>query len=334
MKKHTTNSIKLGLFVLAGLLLLIMALYALGKNKNIFGTQFTLRTHFRDVNGLLVGNNVRLSGITAGSVKGVTILNDTTIEVTMNVDKKMRKFIRTNAIASLGTDGLIGSRVVNISPASGNAPFVQGGELLPSREEINTQRMLQTLSKTNESIAIITEELQTTVRNINNSTQLARLLNDPSLTDNLKASLIHLNKATQGASLLMNNANQTLRLASEGNGTLATLLTDTTLSVELLQAVRQLQNVETSAQNLAKNLDAMVATVDRDYQTGPGPVNALMRDSLMTARLQGTLENVEKGTAAFEENMEALKHNFLFRGYFKKLEKQEKKAAKKAAGKQ
>lgn len=329
MKKHkTSNSIKLGLFVLTGLILLIMALYALGKNKNFFGTQFTLRTHFRDVNGLVVGNNVRLSGITAGSIKTVTILNDTTIEVVMNVDKKMRKFIRANAIASLGTDGLIGSRVVNISPAPGDAPFVEGGELLPSREEINTQRMLQTLSRTNESVAVIAEELRTTIHNINTSTQLTRLLNDPSLTDNLKASLVHLNDATRGAAALMDHADETLRLASEGKGTLATLLTDTTLSVELLQAVRQLQAVETSAQKLAQNLDAVVATVDQDYKQGPGPVNALMRDSLMTARLQNTLENVEKGTAAFDQNMEALKHNFLFRGYFKKLEKQQKKAAK------
>lgn len=191
----------------------------------------------------------------------------------------------------------------------------------------------KTLSRTNESIAVITEELQTTVRNINNSTQLTRLLNEPSLTDNLKASLIHLNQATQGATLLMDNANQTLRLASEGKGTLATLLTDTTLSVEILQAVRQLQTVETSAQNLAQNLDAMVATVDKDYQTGPGPVNALMRDSLMTARLQGTLENVEKGTAAFEKHGSA-ETQLPVQGLFQKTGKAGEKSGEKSRKRQ
>lgn len=334
MKKQTTNSIKLGLFVLAGLILFIIALYALGKNKNLFGTQFVLKTHFRDVNGLVVGNNVRLSGINVGSVKTVAILNDTTIEVTMNVEKKMRKFIRANAIASLGTDGLIGNRVINITPAGAEAPFVQGGELLPSHEELNTQRMLQTLSKTNESVALIAEDLRTTIHNISTSTTLATLLNDPSLTDNLKASLVHIRDATGNASLLMDNAIATLRLASEGEGTLATLLTDTTMAIELNRAVHQLQTVGANAQKITDNINDVVKTIDHDYRKGPGPVNALMRDSLMTARLQNTLENVEHGTAKFDENMEALKHNFLLRGYFRKLEKQEKKAAKKAASKQ
>lgn len=328
MKDHNINAIKLGVFVIAGLVLFIATLYALGKNRNLFGTQFELRTRFRDVNGLLVGNNVRFSGIDVGSVRSVTILNDTTIEVVMNVDRKMKKFIRTNAQATLGTDGLIGNRVVNLAPMSGNAPFVQGGELLPSREEINTQQMLETLSRTNESVAVIADELLGTVQRINSSAQLTRLLSDESLSDNLKASLVNLNRATARAALLMDNANETLRLASHGTGPLATLLTDTTLSAELHRTVRQLQAVEANAQQLALDLDQVVRTVETDYRQGPGPVNALMRDSLMTLRLEKTLENVENGTAAFNENMEALKHNFLFRGYFKKMEKRKKKEMK------
>ncbi|MFN8302299.1 MAG: MlaD family protein [Saprospiraceae bacterium] len=327
MKNQGLNTVKLGIFVLAGLILLIVALYALGKNRNLFGSQFELKTRFRDVNGLLIGNNVRFSGIDVGSVRTITILNDTTVEVVMNLDRKMKNFIRINAIASLGTDGLIGNRVINIAPADASAPFVNGGELLPSRGEVNTQQMLQTLSRTNESVAVIAQELLVTVQRINNSAQLTRLLDDESLGNNLRASLVNLNRATANAALLMEHANATLDLASEGRGTLATLLTDTSLTAELRRTVTQLQAVENGARQLAGDLDAMVTNVDHDYRQGGGPVGALLRDSLMTQRLDNTLDNVEKGTAAFNENMEALKHNFLFRGYFKKQEKKKKKAA-------
>ena len=318
MKKQTINAVKLGVFVLSGLSLVIFMLYILGKNNNIFSKRFELKAHFRDVNGLLAGNNVLFSGIDVGSVSAIEMLNDTVIEVRMKLDKEMKNFIRINAIASLGTDGLIGNRIVDISTVGGNMPFVTGGELLPSREEVNTQEMLQTLYRTNANMEKIVEDLLITVHLVNTSTVLTDLLNDRSLPANLHSSLAHLNDATRNASVLMKNAVSTLSLASEGNGTLATLLTDTTLAVELQQAVRQIKTLETNANKLVTDLNTVTTAVGKQIDRGPGTVNAMMSDSLMAERLRATIENVEKGSAAFSENMEALKSNFLFRRYFKK----------------
>ena len=326
MKKQSVNAIKLGAFVLTGLSLLIFMLYLLGKNKSFFGNRFELKAQFKDVNGLLVGNNVRFSGIDVGTVRSIVIVNDTVIEVTMNLDKEMKAFVRSNSVASLGTDGLIGNRVVNISPQGGDAPFVKGGETLPARQEVNTQAMLQTLYRTNENVEKIVADLRNTVHLVNTSTALNSLLNDKTLSSNLRASLAHLHETTENASILMENAVGTLKLASEGRGTLATLLTDTTLAAELRQAVQQIKTLETNADHLVRDLNEVANAVEKDIQQGPGPVNTLMRDSLMAARLRNTLENVEKGSAAFAQDMEALKSNFLFRRYFKKMEK---KAAKK-----
>jgi phospholipid/cholesterol/gamma-HCH transport system substrate-binding protein len=324
MKKQAANTIKLGIFVLTGLILVIYLLYILGKSNNIFSSSLELKTQFRDVNGLLVGNNVLFSGIDVGSVRKIVILNDTVIEVTMNLDNKMKEYIRNNAIASLGTDGLIGNRIVKISPKGGNAPFVTGGELIPSREEVNTQEMLQTLYSTNENVAKITEDVRSTVQLIKNSTVLSSLLNDNSLTANLSATLAHLNTASRDASQLMKDAVNTVHLASEGNGTLATLLTDTTLAIELRQAVQQIKVLETNANSLVKDLNTVTASVRTQIDQGQGPVKAMLSDTVMANQLRTTLENVEKGTAAFAQDMEALKSNFLFRRYFKKLEKGKK----------
>ena len=328
MKKKSINAIKLGAFVLAGLTLLIFSLYLVGKNKSLFGTRFELKAHFKDVNGLLVGNNVRFSGIDVGSVLDIMILNDTVIEVTMNVSKDIKGFIRNNSVASIGTDGLIGNRVVNIEPMGGDKPFVKGGERLPSREEINTDQMLQTLNRTNQTVSKIAEEVLATVQLVNQSSELTNLLNDKSLSLNLRRSLENLYKTTQKSSILMDNALSTFKLASEGNGAIATLLTDTTLSIEIRQVVSQLKALENSADRLVKDLNGVVESVEKDINQGDGSVNALMRDSVMANRLRAIIENAEKGTAAFAEDMEALKSNFLFRRYFKKLEKEAAKEKK------
>lgn len=334
MKKKSLNAIKLGIFVLAGLILLIIALYILGKNKTFFGNSIELKSQFRDVNGLLIGNNVRFSGIDVGSVLGIKILNDTTIEVTMNLDRNMKDFIRNNSLTSIGTDGLIGNRVVNIEPVGGNNPFVKGGEMLPSKEEVRTDEMLRTLYKTNKNVAKISEEVLNTMQLINKSSELTSLLNDKTLSQNLRISLQNLRNTTENASLMMKNAVSTLKLASEGKGTLATILTDTTLAAELKLAVGQIRTLENSADRLVKDIDQMVASVEKDINQGSGSVNALMRDSVMADRLRASIENVEKGTAAFAEDMEAAKSNFLFRGYFKKQEKKAAKAKKAAEAKQ
>ena len=90
MAKHGINNVKLGAFALAGLLFLVLLLYMIGKNRSLFGATYILKVRFENVQGLVPGNNVRFSGIEAGTVKRIKILNDTTIEVTMAIDQRCR----------------------------------------------------------------------------------------------------------------------------------------------------------------------------------------------------------------------------------------------------
>lgn len=330
MKKQTANPVKLGLFVLSALCVLILTLYLLGKNRSLFGSSFIVKTHFKAVNGLIAGNNVRYGGITVGNVRQVVLLNDTVVEVRMDLDQKMRQILRTSAKASLGTDGLVGNRVVNIVAGAGGTPLVQAGALLASDEEISTEKMLQTLHRTNENVAVISEELVMILHRINQSVQLTELLNDRSIPANLKASLLHLRETTEKSSALMSEALLTLDAATKGRGTVATLMTDTAMALELRQAVGQVKTLETDIQRLTAGLEQVVASVNEDVNRGPGPLNTLMNDSLMASQLRLTVDHAEKGVAAFNRNMEALQHNFLLRGYFKKQEKAKKKANKPA----
>ena len=115
MAKETSKNIRLGIFVLAGTAFLIVALYFIGNKQNLFGSTFKISAQFNNVNGLMIGNNVRFSGIDVGTVESVEIINDSMVNVVMIIEKDVQKFIRKNAVASVGTDGLMGNKLVNIN---------------------------------------------------------------------------------------------------------------------------------------------------------------------------------------------------------------------------
>jgi phospholipid/cholesterol/gamma-HCH transport system substrate-binding protein len=330
MAKKTVNTIKLGVFVLSGLLFLILMLYMIGKNRNLFGPAFALKAQFENVQGLVPGNNVRFSGIQIGTIKRINIISDTVIEVVMLVDDKMQKIIRNNAIVSIGSDGLMGNKVINISPARSPAPFVTKGEILSSRKPLNTDDMLQTLSKTNQDVSVIATQLRVAVQRINNSTTLWTILNDESLPKNLRASAANVQVATARAAIAADDLQLIISNVKNGKGALGTVLTDTSFALSLHDAIEKINGVGDKADEMAVSLNSVITGLQQDINTGKGPVNALFKDTSMVAKISSSLDNIQKGTDAFSQNMEALKHNILFRGYFRKLEKQKNKDSRKS----
>ncbi|GAB2984145.1 hypothetical protein GCM10027049_22220 [Mucilaginibacter puniceus] len=324
MANQEKNNIKLGVFVLTGLFVLILSFYMMGKNHNLFGSNFVIKAHFANLNGLVEGNNVLFSGIQAGTVKDIKLINDTTIEVTLLINNKVRSYIHKNAITSIGTEGLMGNKIVNILPMKGASSKVEEGDLLASQKMINTDEMLQTLSKTNDNIASISEALKVTVLQINNSAMM-EMLNDKGISTSLKSSLTNINKTTANAKQITNSLNTIVAQIKEGKGGAGILLTDTAFAGNLKSAMAKIKSASDNANNLTIQLNSIAANMKQDLTHSKGPLNTILRDSAAAKNITLTLENIQKGTDGFNQNMEALKHNFLFRGYFKKLEKQQEK---------
>lgn len=315
MSESTNSNIKVGLLVLAGLTLLVATLYVIGKNENMFGSHFALRARFRNVNGLMKGNNIRFSGIQAGTVKEIRVLNDTTIEVTMWIDEVMRSYIHRNALAAIGTEGLIGNKVVNIIPVDERGDPAQEGDLLPVQRAVDTDEMLAMLDRTNRNIAEITEGLKATVARVNNSTALWGLLNDRGLASDVRASLAHIREASAQAEAMAEGLHGLVEDVRGGKGSMGQLLEDTGFSVRLTAAV---EKIRVAGEDLG--------AAGRQARELATSANTLVKDSLLQVRLGASMENIRRGTEAFSQDMEALKHNFLLRGYFRR---QEKAAAKK-----
>lgn len=321
MAKRVINSVKLGTFVLGGLLFLVLLLYMIGKNRNLFGATYVLKARFENVQGLVPGNNVRFSGIQAGTVKKIKILNDTVIEVTMIIEKKMLTIIRKNVIVSIGTDGLVGNKVVNIVPSRQPGPLAKEGDILASKKALNTDEMLQTLYKTNNDVAVIAADLKITVQRINNSSALWDLLNDKSIPQDLRISVANIRLATGKAGNMADNLNAIVMDVKNGKGSVGALLTDTSFAKNLNEAVLKIKSVGDEADSLAGEINKVVAGIRQDVNNGKGAINALLKDSMIVIKLNASLDNIQKGTDGFNQNMEALKHNFIFRGYFRKQEK-------------
>jgi len=327
MSKQGINNLKLGAFILAGLFVLILSFYFIGKNQHLFGTKFKLRARFTNLNGLTEGNNVLYAGIQAGTVSSIMLVNDTTIEVTLLIDKAVRAHIRQRSTASIGTEGLMGNKIVNIMPATGNFPPVNDGDLLAARQIVNTDEMLQTLSRTNQNVAGISEALKISILHINQS-KLMALLDDPFIGNRLKSALNNIDRTAGQANRLAGNLNQVVDDVRTGKGLAGSLLSDTLLAADLRASLANIRQSTVNTKKLTNDLDGLVNQINADLAIGKGTLHLLLRDSVSAAHIRKSLDNIEQGTDGFNQNMEALKHNFFFRGYFKD---QAKKATKSAA---
>ncbi len=324
MADQKKNNVKLGIFVLVGLAVLILAFFIIGKNQNLFGADFRLKVRFSNIGGLTEGNNVLFSGIQAGTVKEINIVNDTTIEVTMRINSKVVPFIHKNATATVGTEGLMGNKVINIMPVKGKSLPVEEGDLLAAQATASMEEIIQTLSKTNNNVASISEVLKGTILRIDSSAIL-KLMNDEQIGLSLKASLQNIYTSTKNVNQMSDVLNLLANDIKNGKGAAGLLLTDTTFSTQLSDAIAKIRSASTNANEITIQFNQMAKSLNNDLTNGKGTLNTLLKDTEMSSNLKLSMSNIQKGTDKFNQTMEALKHNFLFRGYFRKKEEQKKR---------
>ncbi|TDQ31064.1 MlaD family protein [Zeaxanthinibacter enoshimensis] len=327
MEKTTTEKLRLGVFVLLGTILIVLAAYLIGNQKHIFGNTFTLHTTFKNVNGLQRGNNVRYAGINIGTVQDIEMVNDTSISVAMLIQDKMLPHIKKNATATIGSDGLVGSMIINIVPGEGEAPFVSPEDVISSYSRVATADMLNTLSVTNENAAVLLEDLLKVSASLNSGKGvLGRLLNDGAMADDLQSTLGNLRVASKEAEGLMQELGDVVGQYNAEQSVAGALFSDSIAGAKLRLTIGQLEISSRELQSVSVRLNEFI----QEIQEGQGAINYLSTDTTMVGHLQRTMENVDQGMYRFNQNMEALQHNFLTRGYFRKIERQKKKEEKRS----
>jgi phospholipid/cholesterol/gamma-HCH transport system substrate-binding protein len=251
MKKDKGYVWKLGMFVILGLATFVFAIYYVGKNQNMFSNTFKLKTQFKTVSGLKVGNNVRFVGINIGTVSNIEIQSDTSVMVYVIIKKDLQKFINTSATASIGSDGLMGDKVFTISPSVNMESMaksnVKDGDFLLSKNPIEMEDVMVSVKNSVDNANIITAQLAMFSYKMNNNDGvLSKLLSDKDFSNSVKNTLDNLQNSSGEFSKFTTKMNS-------GKGTLGKLMNDDKLSKKLDSTM---SNLQTSSKGLSENMEA------------------------------------------------------------------------------
>lgn len=323
-KERKIENAKLGVLVLASLIFLVFSLYLIGKNQNIFGSSIKVIAEMQDVNGLLPGNNVRFKGMDIGTVSGIDMKNDSIIHVELLIHKSMQPYIKNNSKTTINTDGLMGNKILHINQMEADAPLLEPGDILYSLPQIDTDEMLQTLNSTGNYLENTLSNLSVITEKLNQSEALWDLLSEPELVNDLNIAIRKFRDAGSNAVEITESGRNMITSFEKGDGLVNQLFTDSSMSSNFEETLIQLQNTSKEAEEMMKNVNLLLHNI----QEGKGTAGLILQDSLFRQQVDQTLQNLESSTYKLNENMEAMKSNFLFRGYYKKQEKARKKEEK------
>ncbi len=325
MKITDTQKAKLGMFVMLTGLVLIISLYLIGKKQNLFGDTFKITAVFNNVNGLKLGNNVRYAGINVGTVKEIKMVNDSTICVDIVIEEGIRKHMKKNAFAVVGSDGLVGSMVVNILPGDAKGMVLQEGDTILSVKKKSTTDMISTLNITNENAAELSQELLKITHSINEGKgTLGLLVNDETMGADLKETMVNLKTVSQDASKVIEEIKTVARSANNKDNLLNVLLKDSVAAQQFRTVMGNLEQSSEDINLVIKNLNEVIISI----KEGEGTFNYLVSDTILVQDIGETVKNIKEGSVMLNENLEALRHNTFFKGYFKKQEKERLKEEK------
>ena len=279
-----TNFAVLGAFLIAGLILLTTTLFLIGNRNQAFNKHEDLYVEMATVTGIAPGSKVRASGFDAGQVKAIELppRPSAKFRVKLEVDKKLRSIIRQDSLVTVESDGLVGDKFLMIHAGTDPSPEAANGSTLLSKEPVELSAIIEKVSGT-------VDQANATIGDLRG----------------------RLDVALDTVTTTVNNTNGLVTEARSGKGTVGMLLND-----------QQTRNLP------AKIDETMVNARDASQQISQAShkVNATVTDALAPdssgasagENLRDTLSNINRSTSNLADDTEALKHGFLFRGFFKK----------------
>lgn len=326
-KKEIAQQVKLGAFVLAGLCLFLAAVFLIGSENNVFSRTFTVSAVFRNVEGLKPGDNVWLSGVKIGTVSDVKIISEGEVVVDLALKENQNRFIQTDAVASIGSDGIVGSKIVVIRPGRSNTT-VSDEDTLNTLSPTDTQDILNLARDVGENTRSLTSDLRTIASRISEGKGVVgELLTDGTIAQELRSAIANLRATGRNTARASEELHTLIAELRTGSGLLPNLISDTTYVETFEKAMTNIEKVSVNAGQVSAELKELAANID----SNDNALGVLLTDSIVADHLKTTIENAAQASHKLDENMEALQHNFLFRRYFRRQERRAERAAEEAA---
>jgi len=324
--QENRRAIIVGIFLLLGVIIFVVGVFTLGGQQKSFAKAVSVSAVFDDVSGLKKGNDIWFSGVKVGTVSDVKFIGIQRVNVVMRIDEKIKGFIHTDASAKMGSDGLIGNRIVVIEGGSPDAPAVSNGSVLQAETSLSTDDMLKMLQKNNANLLSITGDFKTLSHNIlAGKGTLGTLLADSAMGMQLRASMRNLQATTATAAKLAVQLDQFSNKLNTKGGLADKLLTDTVTFNRIKAAAAQFQQAATNANTVTENLNKATNKLN----TTDNALGILLNDPKAAAKVQTTLDNLQQSSIKLNEDLEAAQSNFLLKGFFKKKAKAKADSLKK-----
>ena len=317
-KSDNKRAITVGIFLFIGLTIFLLGVFTLGSQKKTFVKSFGLNIVFDDIQGLKVGNNVWFSGVKIGTIKKIQFYGTSQVQVFLSIEEEAQKYIHKNSKATISSDGLIGNKIIVIDGGTLKFPFVEDEDQLAVNTALSTDDIMKTLQVNNKNLVDITSDFRLLARNlVDGKGTIGALLTDQSVADNFKSIVINLQNTTASANTMIEDLNDfTNKLNSKG-GLADKILTDTVVFSRLQASVTELQKTAAAAALLTENLNQASAQLNKNDNA----VGLLLNDKQTAEQVKSMMKNLESSSKKLDEDLEALQHNFLLRGFFKKKEK-------------
>jgi phospholipid/cholesterol/gamma-HCH transport system substrate-binding protein len=314
-----------GIFIFIGLGILLLAIFTLGGQKKSFVSTFVISAIFDDVEGLQAGGNIWFSGVKVGTVKKITFYGNTQVQVIMSIDKEAESHIHQGAKAKIGSDGLIGNKIIVIYGGEASKPQIEKGEILVVEHTQSTEAMMSTLQANNKNLLEITNDFKSISRKINQGKgSLGILLNDPTLAlklmksvDEMGTTVSNFNEASVQTKEALTNLHVFSQKLNTKGSSINSFVTDTSIYKNMKNASIQFRNATYSIAKFSNNIQNVGERLEQKNNV----VGILLNDTLAARLLKKTLKNAETSTQKLDEDLEAVQHNFLLRGFFRKKEK-------------
>lgn len=314
-KKH---AFAVGLFILIGIAIIVTGIFTVGNQEKFFTKKFIIKTSFRDVGGLQAGNNIWLSGVKVGTVKAIRFQGESEVEVSLNIDEAARLRIWKNSLARISSDGFIGNKIVIIYGGGSGAGIVEDNDQLKSTKGISTDEIMGVLASNNDNLLQITSNLKDiTTRIRSGEGTLGALIYEKDWQQDLQLTLVHFRQAAARSESVMAALQGFSDQLNSGRGLIHELITDTVVFRSLQASMLQLNEAITKASILIDTLNVAGGSLTATDK----PAGMLLNDEAVARDVKEIITNLKTGSQKLDEDLKALQHNFLFRGYFRKKEK-------------
>src|SRR5215208_713480 len=295
----------IGAFVIGGILLFAIGLFLIGERRMLFQKKFTVYTQFARISGLQPGAPVKVNGMGAGEVEAIAVPADPASEfrVRLRVREDLHPLVRTDSVASIQTEGLVGGTFLFINAGTGTAPPVPPEGTIAGREPFEMADLMQQMSDTarmvNETISALRGDVENAVSDVAETANKANALLT-TVSDDVAA-------ISASGKRIMADTQEIVADLQHGHGTVGKLLKDDEIYQRVTATARQAQIVVEEARKAVQQGRQAL----ENLQSKDGPTQG------MAADLRETLGHARSTLANLEENTQALKRNFFFRGFFK-----------------